>query len=62
VYKKKRTLTGGQLVNGKYTLRVGPAFKVVYYLEHHYEPLQKPPIFDRSEVRNKTAKVLITTS
>jgi hypothetical protein len=38
-YKKHRTLTGGKMIWARYTAAVGP-FKLRYYLEHQYEPLQ----------------------
>jgi len=44
-YRKKRTLTGGQLVSARYTVRIPPLFKVVYFLDHHYEPLQKSMVW-----------------
>ena len=39
-YSRRRTVTGGKIVNAKYTVNVGPAFKINYYLEHQYEPLK----------------------
>lgn len=39
-YSRRRTMTGGSVVSAKYTVNVGPSFKLNYYLEHHHEPLQ----------------------
>ena len=38
-YSRRRTLTGGKVDCAKYTAAVGP-FKLRYYIEHHFEPLQ----------------------
>jgi ribosome-associated toxin RatA of RatAB toxin-antitoxin module len=44
-YSKRRTLTGGQIACAQYTVSLGPAFKVNYYLDHHYEPLQNSMVW-----------------
>ena len=40
-YSTRKTLTGGQLFCARYTLSVGPLYKVKYFVEHRHEPLQK---------------------
>jgi hypothetical protein len=40
VYRKRRTLKGGQVVFAKYQLSVSPFYKIEYFLEHHHEPMQ----------------------
>lgn len=39
-YAKRRTMTGGKVICARYTLSVGPLYKLHYNLEHHFEPLQ----------------------
>ena len=39
-YSKRRTLSNGKVVCAKYTVGVGPMYKIRYFVEHHYEPLQ----------------------
>jgi hypothetical protein len=39
-YSKRRTMTGGQNICAKYTISVGPFYKVNYFVEHHFEPLR----------------------
>ena len=55
-YGRRRTMTGGSVVNARYSVAVGPGFKVHYYLEHQYEPLQNCMVWHldysrRSDVR-----------
>jgi len=50
-YKRKRTMTGGQMFNARYTIKVGPLYKVVYFLDHHYEPLQKSMVWQLDYAR-----------
>jgi len=38
-YQRRRTLTGGKVICSQYTAAVGP-FKLRYYIEHTFEPLQ----------------------
>ena len=39
-YKMRRTITGGKVTCATYTAAVG-LFKLQYYVEHHFEPLQQ---------------------
>ena len=39
-YMQRRTMTGGKVVGARYAVSLGPTFKIAYYLEHQYEPLQ----------------------
>ena len=55
-YAKRRTITGGKVVCARYSVSVGPAFRVHYYLEHQYEPLHNCMVWQldyskRSDVR-----------
>ena len=47
-YSTRKTLTGGQLFCARYTLSVGPLYKVKYFVEHRHEPLQKSMVWQLS--------------